>query len=199
MMPLGDPPKYVAMTYDDGPHPDRTPRLLDMLRARNIRATFYVTGLNAQRHPQILRRMINEGHEIGNHSYSHPRLTDLSTEEVHAEVAACHDAVVAAATLPPGTIRPPYGAVNQALRDQFLNDFDYPTVLWDVDPRDWDSATSDEDVINHILTESDHGEIIITHDIHERTITSMPAILDGLLAQGFSFVTISELLDLEGS
>jgi peptidoglycan/xylan/chitin deacetylase (PgdA/CDA1 family) len=198
-MALGNPPKYVAFTYDDGPHPDRTPRLLDLLAARNIRATFFVVGTNAQKYPHILRRMINEGHEIGNHTVNHPNLTTLTTEQVIAEVAGCRDAVVAAATLPTMTIRPPYGAVNQQLRNLFMSEFGYPTVLWNVDPRDWDSAVSDSQVINTILTQSDHGEIILCHDIHERTIGVMPTVLDGLLAQGFSFVTVSELLELRGN
>jgi peptidoglycan/xylan/chitin deacetylase (PgdA/CDA1 family) len=190
---------YVAMTYDDGPHPDYTPLLLDMLKERNIRATFYVVGINAQRYPHILRRMINEGHEIGNHSMSHPYLTRLSDAEVIAEVAGCRDAVVAAATLPTATIRPPYGDVNQHLRDLFLSEFGYPTIIWDVDPKDWDPAVSDQKVVNTILTQSDHDEIILTHDIQERTVLLMPEILDGLLAQGFSFVTVTELLELRGN
>jgi peptidoglycan/xylan/chitin deacetylase (PgdA/CDA1 family) len=196
-MPLGNPHKYVAFTYDDGPHPDRTPRLLDILAARNIRATFYVVGTNAQKYPQLLRRMINEGHEIGNHTVNHANLTTLTTEQVIAEVAGCRDAVVAGATLPTATIRPPYGAVNQSLRNLFMSEFGYPTVLWNVDPRDWDMAVTDAQVIDTILTEADHGEIILCHDIHERTIGVMPTVLDGLLAQGFSFVTVTELLELQ--
>jgi peptidoglycan/xylan/chitin deacetylase (PgdA/CDA1 family) len=82
------------------------------------------------------------------------------------------------------------------LRDLFLSEFGYPTVLWDVDPLDWNTAVSDADVLNTILTETDPGDIILTHDIHERTILLMPQILDGLLAQGYSFVTISEMLAL---
>jgi peptidoglycan/xylan/chitin deacetylase (PgdA/CDA1 family) len=198
-MPLGNPQKFVAITYDDGPHPDRTPRLLDLLAARNIRATFYVVGTNAQKYPHILRRMINEGHEIGNHTVNHPNLTTLATEQVIAEVAGCRDAVVAGATLPTASIRPPYGAVDPSLRELFMSEFGYPTVLWDVDPRDWDTSVSDAQVISTILTQADHGEIILCHDIHERTIGVMPAVLDGLLAQGFSFVTVSELLEMQGN
>jgi peptidoglycan/xylan/chitin deacetylase (PgdA/CDA1 family) len=197
-MPLGDPHKYVAITYDDGPHPDHTPQLLDMLAARNIRATFFVVGTNAVKYPHLLRRMINEGHEIANHTMNHQDLTTLTNEEVIAEVAGCRDSVVAAATLPTATIRPPYGAVNQSLRDLFMREFGYPTVLWNVDPRDWDPAVSDQQVIDTILTEADHGEIILCHDIHERTIAVMPTVLDGLLAQGFSFVTVTELRALQG-
>ena len=194
-MPVTVP--YISMTFDDGPHPVHTPVLLDILAERNIRATFFVTGINAMQYPEILRRMINEGHEIGNHSLTHARLTDLTDEEVIAEVAGCRDAVVAAATLPTTMIRPPYGAVNQSLRNLFLSEFGYPTILWNVDPRDWDTSVSDEQVVDTILTETDHGEIVLTHDIHARTIALMPEILDGLLTNGFSFVTVTELLELQ--
>jgi peptidoglycan/xylan/chitin deacetylase (PgdA/CDA1 family) len=190
---------FVAMTFDDGPHPDYTPVLLDMLAERNIRATFYVVGSNVQKYPHIVRRMLNEGHEIANHSLNHARLTDLTDAEVVAEVAGCRDAVVAAATRPTATIRPTYGAVNDSIRDLIFDEFGYPAILWDVDPRDWDMAVSDEDVVDTILTESDHGEIILTHDIHARTIAVMPEILDGLLTNGFSFVTVTELLELQGN
>jgi peptidoglycan/xylan/chitin deacetylase (PgdA/CDA1 family) len=195
-MPVGA--NYVAITFDDGPHPTRTPQLLELLAERNIRATFYVTGINAGYHPQVIRRMLNEGHEIGNHSQTHARLTDLTLDEVRAEVEGCRDAVVAAATLPTTSIRPPYGAVNPALRDLFQNEYGYPTVLWEVDPRDWDSAVSNEQVIATILNDSDSGEIILCHDIHQRTIDVMPAVLDGLLARGFTFVTVREILALRG-
>ncbi len=196
-MPVG--PAYVAITFDDGPHPTRTPALLDLLAERNIRATFYVVGINAGTYPAIVRRMLNEGHEIGNHTQTHARLTDLTLDAVRDEMDGCRDAIVAAATLSPATMRPPYGAVNQTLRDLFLVEYGYPTVLWDVDPRDWDTAVSDQQVIDTILTESDHQEIILCHDIHQRTIDVMPTVLDGLLSQGFSFVTVCEMLDLRGN
>ena len=195
-MPAVEP--YVAMTYDDGPHPVNTPILLDVLAERNIRATFFVVGSNAQKYPQIIRRMLNEGHEIGNHTLNHYDLTTLSNEEIITEVADCRDAIVAAATLPTPILRPPYGAINNPIRNLIFNEFGYPTILWDVDPRDWDMAVPDEDVVDTILTQSGHGDIILTHDLHARTIALMPEILDGLLTNGFSFVTVTELLLLEG-
>lgn len=200
-------PFYVAITFDDGPHPDRTSRLLDILAARNIRATFFVTGLNAQWHPHLLRRMLNEGHQIGNHTLSHARLTDLTEPAVVAEVRGCHEAIVAAATLPPSIIRPPYGAVNNSLRALFLSEFGYPTILWDIDPRDWDTTVTDSEVINAIVDgvadwfrpphPPNWGPIILLHDIHERTILVTPTILDTLLGQGYGFVTVSELLAMQ--
>ncbi len=126
---------------------------------------------------------------------NHPYLTDLTDEEVIAEVAGCRDAVVAAATVPTAVIRPPYGDEDHHLRALLLSEFGYPTIPWDVDSRDWETAVTDSQVIANILA-ANHGDIILCHDIHERTIAVMPAALDGLLAQGFSFVTVSELLEL---
>ena len=203
-----NPPYCVAITFDDGPHPDRTPRLLDLLAARNIRATFFVTGINAQRYPHLLRRMINEGHAIGNHTTTHPYLTTLTESNVIAEVRGCQDAIVAAANVPPSVIRPPYGDVNNKLRALFLNEFGYATVLWNIDPRDWDTTVTDGEVINSVINGvaawfdpplPDGGPIILLHDIHERTILVTPTILDTLLAQGYSFVTVPELLALQGN
>ncbi len=199
-MPVVAP--YIAMTFDDGPHPTRTPALLDILKARNIRATFYVTGINATWHPHIIRRMINEGHEVANHSFNHPNLTTLTEPEIIAQVQDCHDAIVAAATVPPVTMRPPYGASSPEIKDLMQTLFGYPTVCWDVDPRDWDMSVPDQQVINTILNNASHEDIILAHDIHQRTIDLMPIILDELLTSdnandpAFSFVTVSELLQL---
>jgi len=198
-MPLGDPPKYCAITFDDGPHATNTPALLDILAARNIRATFYLVGNRVPLYPEIVRRMINEGHEVGNHSNTHTNLTTLSDEDVILELASCRDAIVAAATIAPATMRPPGGNRTPQLETLWLTEFGYPTIMWDVDPQDWnDAEVSDQQVIDTILTETDHGEIILCHDLKDRTIPLMPTVLDGLLADGFSFVTISELLELRG-
>ena len=194
-MPAAAP--YLAMTFDDGPHPVQTPLLLDLLRERNIRATFFVVGLNADWHPHVLQRMINEGHEIGNHTMTHPDLQTLPRAEVIAEVADCHAAIVDAATVPPVLIRPPYGSVNKQLRSLFQSEFGYPTILWDVDPRDWELPGPDV-VADRIVNGAFHGAIILAHDIHAETVEAMPDTFDRLLAQGYVFVTVSELLALEG-
>ena len=98
---------YVAMTFDDGPHPQNTPRLLDILRTRNIKATFYVIGRNVDRYPHIVRRIVAEGHEIGNHTYTHRKLTTLSNSELLREMRRTEDAIVRAAAVKPRTMRPP--------------------------------------------------------------------------------------------
>jgi len=200
-------PNYVAMTFDDGPHSTRTPELHDTFMARNIRATFYLLGGNAELHPQVIRRMINEGHELGNHTMTHPYLTQLTDEEVIAEVGGCHDAIVAAGNVPPATMRPSYGDVNQHLRDLFLSEWGYPTVMWDIDPLDYDTNLTDQEVIDAVVDgvadwfaaspSPTYGPIILMHDIHQRSVDIMPVIVDTLLGQGYSFVTVTELLELQ--
>ena len=201
--------KPIAMTFDDGPHPTRTLELLDHLAARNVRATFFVTGINAGWHPHVIRRMINEGHEVGNHSMNHPNFTTITEAEVIDELAGCRDAVVAAGTVPPFIMRPPYGARTPALESLWLNEFGYPTIMWDIDPRDWDVAVTDQEVIDSIVNGvvswfspplPSRGPIVLMHDIHQRSVDVTPTILDALLdtlqAEGYSFVTVSELREL---
>ena len=103
---------YLAMTFDDGPHPSNTPRLLDLLAQRNIKATFYVVGTNARRYPHLLRRMVAEGHEIGNHTVNHVGLSRISDDKIRAELGGAHQAVVDACGVPPTTASTQYGSVS---------------------------------------------------------------------------------------
>ena len=102
------------MTFDDGPHPSNTPRLLDILKQLNVKATIYVVGTNARRYPAIMRRMIAEGHEIGNHTESHAYLTKISEATIRKELATAHQTIVSATGVAPRTMRPPYGAITSA-------------------------------------------------------------------------------------
>ncbi len=189
---------YIAMTYDDGPHPRNTPRLLDMLRARNIKATFYVIGGSVDRYPQIVRRIVAEGHEIGNHTYTHRNLKTLSNPEVRRELARTREAIIRAAGVQPRTMRPPYGALYQRQRLTIWQDFGYPTVLWAVDPKDW-QRPGVEVVKHRILSDTRNGSIVLSHDLHAPTVDAMPETLDGLLERGFRFVTVSQLLALKAA
>lgn len=183
----------VAMTFDDGPHPRLTPLLLDVLKARNIRATFYVIGQNVVRHPQLMARMVAEGHEIGNHTYRHPTLSQLGTESIQREMDRTTLAVFQATGKAPVTMRPPYGSITLNQRKMVYQTRGLPTVLWSVDPRDWQRPGS-QVVANRIVGNAHRGAVILAHDIHSPTVRAMPAALDGLLARGFEFTTVSELL-----
>lgn len=184
---------YIAITFDDGPHPKNTPRLLDMLRERNIKATFYVIGRNVDLYPNVLRRTVSEGHEVGNHTFSHPVLSKLSDSAVRQELTKCRDAVARAAGVKPRTMRPPYGALLQRQREWIHAELDYPTIMWSVDPLDW-KRPGPSVVASRILKATTPGAIVLAHDLHSSTVDAMPATLDGLLNKGFKFVTVSQLL-----
>lgn len=188
---------YVAMTFDDGPHPQNTPRLLDILRTRNIKATFYVIGGNVNRYPHIVRRIVAEGHEIGNHTYTHRKLTSLSDSEVRSEMRRTEDAIVNAAGVKPRTMRPPYGALLTRQRGMIFSDFTYPTIMWSVDPNDW-KRPGPSVVQSRILSGAHNGAIILAHDLHAPTVDAMPGTFDGLLSKGYQFITVSQLLAQKG-
>ena len=187
---------YIAMTFDDGPHPVHTPRLLDLLKKRNIRATFYVVGTNAKRYPHILRRMVAEGHEIGNHTVTHKHITKINIEQVRQEVMGAQQAIIAACGVKPRTFRPPGGHTNDRLKVWLYREFGYSTIMWAVDPQDW-KRPGPAVVANRIISNTSAGSIILAHDIHAPTIAAMPQALDGLLTRGYRFVTVSQLIALE--
>lgn len=193
----GDPRhRRVAMTFDDGPHPTLTPRLLDILRERRIRATFYVIGSRVQAYPGLLRRMVDEGHEIGNHTWAHPRLSRHGAARVLAELDRTAQIIWQVTGHVPVTMRPPYGAITQRQSRMIHAERNLPTVMWSVDSQDWRRSGSSE-VAGRIVDGASNGSIILSHDIHPHTIAAMPAALDGLLARGFRFVPMSTLLGWE--
>ncbi len=188
--------KVVAMTFDDGPHPSNTPRLLKILRDRNIKATFYLVGKNAKAYPSIVRQIISEGHEIGNHTWTHGSLTSMSDEQIRRELKMSSDAVFEATGHRPQTIRPPYGAINQRVKELMFREFGYPTIMWSVDPQDWRKPGVSV-VTSRIVNAAHPGAILLAHDIHAPTIDAMPATFDQLLAKGYRFVTVSQLMNIE--
>jgi len=190
--------KVIAITFDDGPHPENTPRLLDMLKQRQIKATFYVVGNMVTYSPQLLRRMVEEGHEIGNHTVKHNNLARMSDEALVAELRAAHDQITEASGAAPVSMRPPGGAIKKDQKALMLREFGYPTILWSVDPEDWKRPGSSV-VTSRLVNGARPGGILLVHDLHKPTVDAMPETLDQLLAQGYEFVTISELIRLDES
>jgi peptidoglycan/xylan/chitin deacetylase (PgdA/CDA1 family) len=183
----------LALTFDDGPHATLTPQLLDILAARGVRATFYVIGNRIAAHREVLARIAADGHEIGNHSWSHPSLSGLSDAAILAQVDRTAMAVQEVVGRPPVTLRPPYGNLTQRQSLMLRAERNLPTVLWSVDPEDWRRPGAPE-VASRIIARSHPGAVILSHDIIGGTVAAMPAALDGLLARGYQFVTLSELI-----
>lgn len=187
----------IAMTFDDGPHPELTPKLLDMLKERGIRATFYVIGRSAEAHPEIVRRMVAEGHEVANHTWTHPALSKISTARQKSEIERTSALLRELTGENPTNMRPPYGATNSTINRRMKDEFGLSVIMWSVDPQDWKYRNASR-VSNHILTNTKPGDIVLAHDIHASTIAAMPATLDGLKAKGFQFLTVSQLLAYDG-
>src|SRR5205807_9554009 len=186
---------YIAMTFDDGPSATLTPKLLDLLAAHHIKATFFVIGENVAEHPEIVARAAREGHEIANHSWSHPNFGKMSQESVRSQVQRTDDAIKSATGKRPTLLRPPSGLITEREKRWIHDEFGYDIILWDVDPLDW-KRPGPAVVRNRILKETRPGSIVLSHDIHPGTIEAMPSTFNELEAKGFKFVTVSELIDM---
>jgi peptidoglycan/xylan/chitin deacetylase (PgdA/CDA1 family) len=186
---------FIALTFDDGPNATLTPKLLDLLAAHHLKATFFVVGQNAADHPDILKRAVREGHEIANHSWSHPNLGKMSDDAVRRELQKTDDAIAAAIGKRPTLLRPPYGSITAHQKRWIHDEFGYRIIIWDVDPLDW-KRPGPSVVTSRILKETHAGSIVLAHDIHPPTIEAMPATFDQLQKKGFKSVTVTELLSM---
>jgi len=186
--------KLVALTFDDGPNNTLTPKLLDGLKARGVKATFFMLGNRAVGSQSIVQRAYDEGHEIANHSWSHPELCGLSLDNVKRQIQdtnAVLDKVCGQGTK--YIVRPPYGSSSDSVRATIAA----PIILWSVDTLDWKYPSSSH-VSNYIIQEAYDGGIILCHDIHSSTIPGALAAIDVLLQRGYEFVTVSELFRRRG-
>ncbi len=186
---------YIAFTFDDGPHPVQTPRVLKMLKERNIKATFFCLGECVAQNPDVAKQIVEEGHEIANHSWNHPQLSKMSEAAVKDQLDRAHNVIKQTTGITPTLMRPPYGAFTAKQRTWANAVWNYKIILWDVDSLDWKHRTPAK-TESIIMKETKNGSIILCHDIHKTTIDAMPATLDALLAKGFKFVTVTELLKM---
>ncbi len=184
--------KLVALTFDDGPSPTTTPRLLDILQSKNVKATFFVLGTMAQRSPDVLWRQSIEGHEVASHTMYHNQLTKLSAAQIRAEALEIDQVFKDILGHVPPFTRPPYGSYNGVVAEALGQ----PMILWSVDPRDWEARNA-EVVRSRVVNAAQDGSIILLHDIHGTSVDAVPGIIDDLRARGFEFVTVSELAELK--
>ncbi len=182
--------KCVALTFDDGPSPRTTPRLLDVLKVHGVTATFFVVGKNVAAWRDIVKRTHAEGHEIGNHSWSHPWLSKMSTEAAKREIDRTDDELKQVTGEKPKIIRAPFGAMPADLKE--VGD-GRPFIGWGPDPRD-SFHRSTAAIIRIAVAQSVNGSIPILHDTNSWSIAAVPAIILGLKKRGFRFVTVSQFL-----
>ncbi|MFZ5951796.1 MAG: polysaccharide deacetylase family protein [Candidatus Rifleibacteriota bacterium] len=184
--------RKILLTFDDGPHPRTTPYILDILKKRNLRAVFFVLGLQAEKHPQILKRIAEEGHEIGNHSFNHKNLAQLSEEMVRQQIDRTNSIVEKVTGKKPRFLRPPYGAMDKQLI-RICQSENMSIMLWTVDPKDWQNK-NETAILRNLsrqlgLTGNSHGGAVLLHDIYPATVKALDPFLDQISMLNYQVAT----------
>ncbi|MBQ0262377.1 polysaccharide deacetylase family protein, partial [Enterobacter hormaechei] len=182
--------KVVALTFDDGPNPATTPQVLETLAKYDIKATFFVLGKNVSGNEDLVKRIKSEGHVVGNHSWSHPILSQLSLDEAKKQITDTEDVLTKVLGSSSKLMRPPYGAITDDIR----NSLDLSFIMWDVDSLDWKSK-NEASILTEIQHQVANGSIVLMHDIHSPTVNALPRVIEYLKNQGYTFVTIPEMLN----
>lgn len=184
--------KCIALTFDDGPGPHTT-KLLNELAKTKSKATFFVLGPNVASNPDVVARMAKEGHQIGNHSWSHSQFSHLSANKVLSEVERTSEAVKKATGHGTNGVRPPYGDMNKTTRSALAGFPEGEIILWSIDTLDW-KTRSTQKTIAAVKEQAKPGAIVLMHDIHKPTVAAVPAIVDYLRGEGYTLVTVDDLL-----
>lgn len=188
-----DPDKpMIALTFDDGPS-KYTPEILEILKNNNSSATFFVLGQEADKYKDTVKQIIEEGNEIGNHTYNHKDLTKLSDEEISNQILNTENLIYESSGYVSSLVRPPYGASDNNLNEKISR----PIIKWSVDTKDWQSRDAQK-VINHVLNTVRDGDIVLMHDIYESTAEASKTFIPKLVEMGYQLVTISEMAEYRG-
>ena len=185
----------IALTFDDGPHKAYTEEILEILDEYGIKATFFVVGSNAEKHPELVKREMEAGHEIGNHTYSHPHLTNIEADTLYREMLETETILMNLTEFRPKLFRPPEGVYSQTVSTT-LERLDYIPILWTVDTNDWKKPTA-EAIAQTVVEHTEPGVIILCHDFvsgKSNTPAALRIFIPKLMEQGYQFVTVSELL-----
>lgn len=195
--------KHVALTFDDGPNPRCTSRVLETLARYNVRATFFPTGRNCSRHPDLCRAIVEAGHAVGNHSYSHERLLCLKTpHRIAHDLDRAERAIEDVTGAIPRSFRPPYGFRSPWLM-RLLRVRGYTVVTWDVMTKDWDDHKRSDEIVRDVMSRAKRGSIIVLHDGRSRhencdrqnLLQALPEVITSLKERGLEFVTVPEMLN----
>ncbi|PWM00289.1 MAG: chitooligosaccharide deacetylase [Clostridiales bacterium] len=187
--------KKIALTFDDGPHPSKTNKILDLLKEYSIHATFFVIGQNVAAYPDVVLREMEEGHEIGNHTYHHKSLYRCKKETVEEEIISTEEILIDKTGCVPRVFRPPEGAYTCDILD-VAGRMNYDVILWTIDTRDWAKASTDK-IVETVLGKVKNGSIILMHDYTvngTHTLDALKILIPKLLDMGYEFVTVSELI-----
>lgn len=182
-------PFRIALTFDDGPAPFSTLRLLDGLKERNVKATFFLIGSCAKENPNVVKRIRKEGHLIGNHTYHHVKLSELSEPEAREEILKTDRLIQDITGEGTGFVRPPFGE----WREDLELDLEVMPIMWTIDPLDWTTENTDE-IVERVVTKAEENAIILLHDCYESSVDAALRIVDILQAQNYEFVTADQLL-----
>lgn len=191
--------REVALTFDDGPETNYTPRILSILSRHRVRAAFFCLGQHVAAYPNVLRQIVNQGHIVGNHSWSHADLSKVTVEEVRSEIRQTNQAIRNLTGLTPLYLRPPFGAISDQ-EVQTVREFGMKIILWDTDSLDWSGITRDE-IVQNVVSQVKPGSIILMHNFMgakglENTIQALPVIITRLRNMGYRFVSLEELLSI---
>lgn len=199
--------KLAALTFDDGPSPIWTPQILDELKKANIKATFFMLGEHVKKYPEVARRVANEGHEIGNHTYDHHVLFYYKPEELVKEIKDAEAIIREVTGRTTSYFRPPKAWLTEAEKKQ-INRLGYKVVLWSLNSKDW-VTFDDKYIVKYLVRNIRPGEIILFHDSggvfgkeggnRSETIKAIPLLVDRLRVKGYKFVTVSELMNKKGN
>ena len=181
--------KEIALTFDDGPHPVYTKLLLDGLRKRGVKATFFLIGQNLDGNEDLVRQMKEDGHLIGNHSQKHMQLTRESAQDACNQIQCTNEKLESITGETPHYIRPPYGSWSEELECMVP----MTVVLWDIDPLDWKVQNTSQ-IVKHVVKRAQDGSIVLLHDSYETSVEAALEIIDTLSANGYNFVTADELV-----
>lgn len=192
--------KLAALTFDDGPDVHYTTKILDILKQNNIKATFFIIGVRAEAHPEMVKRIAAEGHVIGNHTWDHPDIKKIDINKIKEEVQRNDDLLSKLIGYKPHLFRPPYGFANaNDIRE--LGKLGYKIIDWSVDTKDW-AGTPPDKIMDYVHKELSPGAIVLEHcaggkdDKLDNTVDALPKIITYLKSQGYSFVTVPQLLNI---
>ena len=194
---IPDAKGMIALTFDDGPHPRYTRQILDILKREGVKATFFIIGENIGYYDDgIVLDIINDGHELGNHTFNHEHTKNMSEEDFYRDVISCHNLIKEKYNYEMKIFRPPEGYIDSKV-ENIARELDYSIIIWSIDTKDWEHVGSDL-IVGNIEKIASDGVIILIYDYVSKpntTIDALERVIRNLKGQGYRFVTVSELIE----